>query len=340
MASLYKRPRSPFWWISCIDTSGKRVQKSTKFRHAVTADTRRARELCREVSASERDGSDASEVWEAWLPQYFEQRYANSPKSYARFTSAWRNIKAFFDSQSIVIPRQLTRQHVRSFIKWRQERHSSFGCYEVTKNTALTEVKFLRMGMREAVMSGFASINPVESLGIPLDPAPRKPRITEAEHMKILNALKSEPDWMLVSYLIAWHQGCRFSETCLDLSDVDLKRAVIRFRTKGHKDSVAEFPLAPQLIPLFERLRGEGRRETFQMPDMPGKSWWRFFRKLKLGHICFHSTRVTFVTRCYEAGVRREDVMRLVGHSTYAAHAVYPRLTADHSTAKAMRALV
>jgi integrase len=76
------------------------------------------------------------------------------------------------------------------------------------------------------------------------------------------------------------------------------------------------------------------------MPAMPGKVWWRFFRRIGLSHLCFHSTRVTFVTRCYEAGLRREDVMRLVGHSTHAVHAIYPRLTADHATAKALRALL
>jgi integrase len=76
------------------------------------------------------------------------------------------------------------------------------------------------------------------------------------------------------------------------------------------------------------------------MPAMPGKAWWKFFRKIKMPHLCFHCTRVTFVTRCYEAGIRQSDVMRLVGHSTYSAHQVYPRLEADHASAQAIRALV
>jgi site-specific recombinase XerD len=81
---------------------------------------------------------------------------------------------------------------------------------------------------------------------------------------------------MQISYLIAWEQGCRFSETCLPLSDVDLRRGVIHFRTKGHKDDRAEFPLSPNLRPLFEKLIHARRKFTYEMPAMPGKAWWRF----------------------------------------------------------------
>jgi integrase len=186
--------------------------------------------------------------------------------------------------------------------------------------------------MHEAVISGFCNSNPCSRLGIKRDPSPKKPRITDAEHKIILAALRHEPEWMQISYQIAWEQGCRFSETCLPLSDVDLRRNVIGFRTKGEKDSIAEFPLSPRLRPLFQRLKREGRTVTFQMPEMPGKAWWRFFRRIKLRHLCFHCTRVTFITRCYERGIPRDDVMRLAGHTSYAAHEIYPRLSASHST--------
>jgi integrase len=140
---------------------------------------------------------------------------------------------------------------------------------------------------------------------------------------------------MLISYMIGYEQGCRFSETCLPLADVDLERMVIGFRTKGRKDSVAEFPLSPRLVPMFRKMKDEGREHTFVMPVGATQRWSAFFRRIGLGHLCFHCTRVTFVTRCEEAGLTAEECMRLVGHSSYQIHKTYRRMRADHRTVQA-----
>jgi integrase len=330
MASLYKRRDSKFWWIEYFDLSGARRQESTKLRHDRPNETRKAHDLRRELAMRENDKFSIGEQWEAWVPRFMQQRYGASPKTLARYQNSWRNISVFLRTQEIFVPRQLSRQQVREFIDWRQQRHPELGVYEVSKNTALHEIKLLRILMNEATVSGFCNANPCARLDVKRDPAPRKPRITEVEHRKILASLKSEPEWMQISFAIAWEQGCRFSETCLPLKDVDLRRGVIGFRTKGEKDSIAEFPLSPNLRPLFQRLIRAGKKVTFQMPPMPGKAWWRFFKRIGLRHLCFHCTRVTFVTRCYEAGIPRDSVMRLVGHSSYAAHEIYPRLSAPH----------
>jgi integrase len=341
MANLYKRARSPFWWIEYTDMTGDRRQESTKLRHDLAADTRKARELLRAMAAEEKTRLSNDERWNAWVVPYLKERYSDESKTLDRYLTCWRNLSAFLDVHRVFVPRQLTRQHVRDYVlKWRQERHAEVGCYEVSKNTALTEIKVLRILMYEAVQLGFATINPCEKLHIRPDKAPRKPRITDAEHEKIMAALRDEPEWMRISYIIAWEQGCRFSETSFPLSDVHLDRNVIGFRTKGQKASIAEFPLSPNLVPMFRKMKAEGRKITFEIPPMPGKAWWRFFRRLGLGHLCFHCTRVTFVTRCYERGIPKDAVMRLVGHSTYAAHEVYPRLAADHSTVQSMRELL
>jgi len=330
MASLYKRKDSKFWWIEYFDLSGARRQESTKLRCDSTPDTRKAHDLRRELAMREQDKLSTGEQWEAWVPRFLQQRYGTAPVTLARYQNSWKNLSAFLRDREIFVPRQLSRQHVRDFVDWRQHRHSELGVYEVCKNTALTEIKLLRILMSEAVASGFCPNNPCLRLDIKKDPAPRKPRITEAEHEKILRELKKQPEWMQISYAIAWDQGCRFSETCLPLSDVDLKRGVINLRTKGYKEDRAEFPLNPNLRPLFQRLMESQRKMTFEMPAMPGKAWWKFFKRINMPHLCFHCTRVTFITRCYERGIPRDSVMRLAGHSSYAAHEIYPRLSANH----------
>jgi integrase len=146
---------------------------------------------------------------------------------------------------------------------------------------------------------------------------------------------------MRVSYLIAWHHGCRFSETHLHLpTQVDIERGIIRFRTKAHKGHLAEFPLAPQLVPMFAGMIAEGRTWSFDMPRYTSKPWHAFFRKIGLPHLCFHSTRVSFVTRCHEAGIPKDMVMRIVGHASSVVHDIYPRLAADSGRLRDLRGLL
>ena len=52
--------------------------------------------------------------------------------------------------------------------------------------------------------------------------------------------------------------------------ECDLDRKIIRLRTKGQKDTVAEFPLAFELHDIFYKLLEDGKSETFEMPAMPG----------------------------------------------------------------------
>jgi integrase len=338
VASLYRRSGSPFWWVEYLDAAGKRRQKSTKHRYDVAGESRKAQELRRELAQREKFTFEQGEMWETWVPRFLEQRYRDP--TLARYKNSWKNLSTFLRTRQIFIPRQLSRQQVRDFVDWRQHRHTELGVYEVCKNTALHEIKLLRILMNEAVASEFCTLNPCARLDIRKDPSPKKPRITDEEHRIILRELKNEPEWMRVSYEIAWEQGCRFSETSLPLSDVDFEKNTIRFRTKGRKEENDQFPLSENLWPLFWGMIWEGQTHTFEMPQMPGKAWWRFFKRIKMRHLCFHCTRVTFITRCYERGVPREMVMRLAGHTSTAAHEIYPRLPAGSNLLQEMRKLL
>jgi integrase len=79
---------------------------------------------------------------------------------------------------------------------------------------------------------------------------------------------------------------------------------------------------------------------TFVMPEYPGKAWWRFFKRIKLRHLCYHCLRVSFVTRCQERGISKDDCMRLVGHASEVVHNVYGRLSAGHQRVQELRRLL
>ena len=87
------------------------------------------------------------------------------------------------------------------------------------------------------------------------------------------------------------------------------------------------------LIPLIERLKSTGRTRTFDMPAQIGREWTRFFRKIGLGHLCFHCTRVSVVTRLCRAGVSQPQAMRFVGHASETIHRIYQRLRAEDVSA-------
>lgn len=332
MASLYKRKRSPYWWIEFVDAGGKRRQKSTKFRYDVTAQSRQAQQLRNELTtrAAEAAGmpSCGNEAWAAWVPRFIEQRYSGSPLTRARVSCAWRNLEAFLREREIDVPAQLARQDIRDFVDWRQIAHPENGVHKAAKNTAILEIKFLGIIMHEAVESGFCASNLCLKLGIKRDEPKRKPAISKVEHRLITGALKEEAEWMGTSYAIAWEQGCRLSETCIPLADVDMARNVIRLRTKGKKQRVAEVPMSPRLRPLFRRLIRDDCKSTFKMPKSASKLWWLFFRRIGMPHLSFHCTRVSLITRCYEAEIPEEDVMRIALHSSTTTHRIYPRLPA------------
>lgn len=323
------------------DPGGERRQQSTKLRINLPNDTRQARALCSEMTRREAtraaQGSRMTEAWQVWVLRFLEQRFATAATA-GRALTAWRNLETFLLDHGIVVPRQLTRQQVRDFVEWRQVAHHELGVRKAAKNTALLEVKFLTAIMHEAVESGFVAANPCLKLGLRRDQAKRKAKITEAEHRLITRALKRESEWMRVSYKIAWEQGCRFSETWLPLREVNLAENTLGLRTKGQKESIAQVPLNPRLRPLFRRLQRRGQEMTFEMPAQPSQTWCRFFRRIGLSHLCFHSTRVTFISRCYEQGLPREVAMRLVLHASETVHQIYPRLSANGNLLQAAMA--
>ena len=66
MASLYKRDGSKFWWVKYQDGS-RIVRKTTKFRHDVVAETRKAQIEMHEFTVRELSHARANDRarWEA-----------------------------------------------------------------------------------------------------------------------------------------------------------------------------------------------------------------------------------------------------------------------------------
>jgi hypothetical protein len=82
---------------------------------------------------------------------------------------------------------------------------------------------------------------------------------------------------------------------------------------------------------MFIEMKEREDKFTLQgVPKMQGKAWWEFFKEqMKRPDLCYHCTRVTFVTRHARAGTPLAVAMRLVNHSSTLVHRIYQRLGVD-----------
>jgi integrase len=326
-ASVYQRKRSPFWYISYLDAkTGNRIHKSTSHRLEDSSGKRRAYDEAQQLSKAAVAAAVANpgEQWEVWVPKWMAGAYAGSPKTLQRYETTWSHVQEFLQDHGLRIPRSVRYEHGSLYMRWRMEQKRNRGT-KIHHNTALIELKVLSLVLRESVRRGLADGNPLAQLGIKRIPAKEKPEWTDAEIAKCREALKSEPSWMSDSFEVAIHQGCRISETGVLVKDASPELGTILFRGKGGK--IFTTALMPDLHPLVARKRREGAKRLAELPPMASKKWWLFLKRIDLGHLCFHGTRVTVITRLARSGVPQGIAQRFVGHATPTIHRAYQRLT-------------
>ena len=326
MASIYKRDRSPYWWIKFRDPVGRIRYESTGCRIGMGSETAKARQLKAKRSQEEADTARVSnkEYFDRWVLAFLQTRYGRKQNTLTKYQQAWNAISTFLESKDVHRPRQLKREHVMEYLKWRQNPPKGSGFRAVCLNSALLDVRIWRIIMFEAIAREFASVNPCSKLGVTADLPKAKYEITPHEEALIRKKLKSQPTWMSIAFEIAIRQGCRFSETCLPLKDIDTKNNQITFTIKGGRRHTTA--LVPALRPLFRQLKKEGLQMTYDMPAQRARNWHRFFRRIGLPHLSFHCTRVTAITRLAREGVPEQQAMRFIGHASLEVHRIYQKL--------------
>jgi len=349
MASLYKQRNSSFWWIKYRNPlTGTIVRESTHCRHGLMTETRKARQLCAERTLAERNTPRASdsELWERWVPVFFDIRYARKPSTRVRYRAIEQNLFAFFRSRNIPLPRLLTREHCFEYLPWRQRPQP--GLHKARYNTVLMELKILGLIMAEAVRRGYALTNPTADMDLQKVPPREKPELTPDQLALISAAIDADqsPYRTLLrrSFDIARYHGCRLNETWLNpQSDIFEERDAdgetrwkIRFRAKGGKLHVA--PLHPALEPMLLKLKADGATETYERPlghqGLPRTSrvWSDFLHRSELRKkvpgITHHCLRVTVATTLARNDVSEAKAMRFLGHASITVHRAYQKLKA------------
>ena len=326
MAYLYRKTRSPFWYVVYFDASQKEVHRSTGLRADDPNDTAKAKALRAELEAKEHQRAPVmnSGGWDAWVLKYLE-RHCQTERTLERYVGSWKWLSLWLQTHRLHSPRAITYRNALEYVDWRTTFKKRSG-KTVSRNTAIMELKLLAMIMGEAVRLGHIDANPLVGLNLKREKSARKPELTDKEIREIRKALEDEPKWMGVAFEIALHTGCRLREARLPINCIDFREEKITFPApKGGEDRAFSIPMPSALRSLFKRLQRAKRKFTVEFPFQPSRRWQQFFIKIKKPHLCFHCLRVTYVNRLRRAGVPREVAMRLVNHSSELIHKIYQR---------------
>lgn len=326
MAYLYRKTRSPYWYIQYLDSERKKHDKSTGLRADDPNDTAKAKRLRAELEANEHGHIPLinGAAWDSWVPKFLD-RHCQTQATLERYTDAWKWVALWLQRERIHSPRQLTYRLAVEYVDWRTTFKKRTGKV-VGRNTAIFELKMLSLIMGEAVRLGHADANPLVSLKIRRSKPAKKPELTDAEILEIRAVLKDEPEWMLIAFEISLNTGCRLRETRIPMSCINFSENKITFpNPKGGEERAFSIPMPSALKDLLRQLDSTGRKFTLDFPFQPSRRWQQFFIKIQKTHLCFHCLRVTYVNRLRRAGVPREAAMRLVNHASELIHKIYQR---------------
>jgi integrase len=307
--------------------TGNPVNRSTKLRWDSVDQTRKAKQLAAQRTADELESQAVrGESWR-WVDSWLRLTFAG--KTLQRYSQAWFAFGVFMCERRIVAPRQLAREDAEAFLAWRMAPTPDCGVRAAKKNTALLDLKVISRIMREAVFRKLAPANPFLQLGFKKDAARHRPDILPEQLKIIERELRKVPDEdMQISWKIAMLYGRRISETCVPLSQIDLKANTITFRNKGGENRTKL--LHPELVPLVKKWKREGRTHTFVMPPNFSKKWAKFLSRIGLSGITFHSIRVRVATKLMEEGVDRRIAMDFIDHSSELVHRIYVKARPEH----------
>lgn len=313
MAEIYKRDKSPFWWISYTNTS--RVRVSTGIRHEDrkqppkdspvwelrrTIEERQAR--TKFGAAPMLETNPVSEFFRDYLLDLSRNVRPSSLKRYGFFTQA---VTRYLEDMTV---EQVTYAEASRYVAHRTK------C-GVGPATLRGEVRFLNKAWAEA-----RKLHLCEFTENPWTFTFKQERIekepfTDAELAAIL--AQPMPAWLRLAVDIARYTGAR-SSSIKDLRWEDINHEAIHFRTS--KTTAFTMPLHPHLLAVLEGQRGTGKVLPPEVLSKTDGYFSQMFKgiciraKVPRGH--FHLFRHTFITRLALAGVEQRVTQLLANHAS------------------------
>lgn len=328
MANIYKRPRSPFWWISYTSGSS-RIRVSTGVRHdgrkqpAKDSPVLEIRRVIEERMARAKFGAapmlehkPVADYLASYLTTLQGVR-ANSLKRYQFMVNAFTGWAA---SDGVTTVADVTYPVASRYVAFR--RASGIGAA-----TQRGEVRFLNAAWAEAKKLHHCDFeeNPW-TFSFKLERHEPDP-FTDAELAAIL--AQPMPAWLRLSVDIALYTGARIS-SIKGLRWEDINHEAIHFRTS--KTTRFTIPLHPRLLAILDPLRGTGPVLPSEVLSKVDGYISQMFKlvcqraKVPRGH--FHLFRHTFISRLALAGVEQRVTQLLANHASGDVHRHYTHANA------------
>ncbi len=351
MPSVFKIPRSPFWFAAYTDSQGKRVQKTTKQKVRAKAletclawarleDAGRkgtlteahARRVVSEIVERATGEAVQFHTSRAWLAEWLAgKKGATGEKTAVKYAQVIKDFLGHLGDRADLALTAISPKDIRSF----RDTLAKAGHSASTVNQTLRKV--LSAPFAAAVRLGYLSVNPCAAVDALKSENVEKDVFT-AEQMKAI--LKTaEGDWRGM-ILAGYYTGLRLKDLSdLEWKAVDIEGAVLKLRT-GKTGAVVTIPLHDDLLSwLKEITRGIGKAPVF--PSLAGKAgggksglssqFKKIMAKAKVigrtlreakgvgrtaSSLSFHSLRHSFNSAMANAGVSQEMRQKLTGHAS------------------------
>lgn len=350
MASLHKRPRSPYYHASFLAPDGRWKLCSTKCEDrtaamAVALEFERAAKLgragnlveaqARKVVADIMERAGGEETLRApsvdkFLNQWLASKVAKkSEGTSTRYGVAVTDFLASLGNRTTKPLTSLTTGDVERFLNYRTEKG-------LAPQTLVLDIKIIGAAFNAARRQGLIATNPAEAVELPKGKSMERGTFTPAEVKMLVDA--AEGEWKTL-ILLAYFTGARMGDCCrMAWTDVDLGESKITY-TQAKTDEKVTMPLHEDLLAHLDTLAGTDKPEEFLMPKTANlksggrKGLSETFKLImrdagldagkvkkagvrQLSRRTFHALRHSFNSAMANAGVSQEVRMKLTGHKT------------------------
>jgi integrase len=315
--AIYRRARSPFWYVAYTDAGGKRIRKATQTANRKEAAALEAKWKL-EAHNQKHWGEAPTRTFDELMLRYLQET-ASTKRSAPRDVASARHLYAAFtgrDMQAIGVP------EVRSYITTRKEAG-------VTPATINKELGLLSAAINYARKEwGWVLINPAQGRRLK-EPEARLRWLTRAEAAALLRAAATIPkaNHLADFITLALHTGCRRGEMLgLEWRRVDLQRGLILLESEHTKAGRRRY------VPINETARAALlSRARFRATHCPDSQWvfanragkrigsvkHSFTSACKVAGIAdfkVHDLRHTCAAWLVSAGIPLPEVRDLLGH--------------------------
>ncbi len=290
-------------------------------------------EIKKKLQLRERESVAFEEFADTYIEQYAKVR--NKKRAWQRKLVSLKPLKRFMGKMEL---QSITAAHLHNYISLRNKT----GVSDATINRDLAIIKHM---LNYAVECGILETNPVERFKLLKEEQKERPRFSDAEIKKVINAVKADCRPL---YTFTQETGCR-REEALSFQhwqvQADAKLVVFTNNTKSKKYRYV--PLTAKALEVIQTLpKLDDCPYVFYNPKTNDrwkqcrKAWEKARKSVGLPDLQVKDLRRHYAINLAENGADMHDIQQVLGHSSVATtERYYAQFSPRHSARKILKVL-